>query len=721
MAEADSSERFLALGALALFGALVSIPFAAESARTIAYPSARAGAVVDDYHGTRVADPYRWLEDTGSPETAAWIRAENALTASFLSDVPARAQIKARLTQLWDFERWDVPEREGERYFFTRNKGLENQSVLYWTDSLEGEPRVLLDPNALSKDGTVALAGTQVSDDGKLLAYGLSRAGSDWQEWRVRDVATARDLPDLLQWIKFSGASWTKDGKGFYYSRYDEPKSGEELKGANHYQKLCYHKIGTPQSEDAIVCRDDVHKEWGFSGQVSEDGKFLIISVWKSSDSKNQVFFKSLTHEESPILELIKGFEHGWDFLGNEGSVFFFRTDDAAPRSRVVAIDTRGFASGGVAPVREVVPEAQEAIQGVSLVHDQLLVSYLKDAHSLVRAFDLSGKLVRTVELPGLGTASGFGGKKTDKETFFEYTDYTTPPVVYRLDLETGKSTVWRRPTVNFDLTAFESRQVFYDSKDGTKVPLTIVSKKNLPLDGKNPTLLYGYGGFNDSETPWFSKSTIVWLEMGGVYAVANIRGGGEYGEPWHRSGMKAHKQNVFDDFIAGAEWLIAHGYTRSSRLAIEGASNGGLLVGACVTQRPDLFGAALAQVGVLDMLRFHKFTIGWAWIDEYGSSDDPEEFRFLRAYSPYHNVKPGTRYPAVLVATADHDDRVFPAHSFKFAAALQAAQAGPAPILVRIETDAGHGAGTPVSKEIDEVADKFAFLSAVLRMDGGQ
>ncbi|HZV00913.1 MAG TPA: prolyl oligopeptidase family serine peptidase [Planctomycetota bacterium] len=671
------------------------------------YPEAKKVDQKDDYKGLVVEDPYRWLEDTDSAETKTWVEKENELTASFLEKIPQRQEIKERLTKLWNYERYGAPDHVADRYFYFKNDGLQNQAVLYVTASLDDPGKVLLDPNTLSADGTVALGGYAFSEDARFMAYGLAKSGSDWTEWKVRDVATGKDLEDKLEWIKFSGVSWKKDGSGFFYSRYDEPREGKE---SNYFQKLFWHKLGTRQSDDTLIYKRDDEKEWGFGAEVTEDGRYLIISVWKGTDPKNQVFYQDLT-AGGPVVELFRGFERGWDFLENEGTTFFFKTDLDAPRGRIVKVDLAKPEA-----LAEVVPQAEETIESVHAVGGRLLIAYLKDAHTVVRVFDLDGKRLGDVALPGIGSASGFGGKKTDKETFYAYTSYTAPTTIYRYDVANNVSTVWKRPKVDFDPDAYESRQVFVPSKDGTKVPLTIASKKGVKLDGKNRLILYGYGGFNVSLTPYFSVETLAWLERGGVYAVANLRGGGEYGEPWHKAGTRHRKQNVFDDFVACAEWLVANDWTSRSRLAIEGASNGGLLVGACLTQRPDLFGAALPDVGVMDMLRFQKFTIGWAWVDDYGSSDDPEDAKVLRAYSPYHNVKAGTHYPPTMITTADHDDRVVPGHSFKFAAALQAAQGGEAPILARIETKAGHGAGLPLTKAIEKIADQLAFLEAVLR-----
>jgi prolyl oligopeptidase len=677
-----------------------------------AYPKVKKSAQVDDYHGLKVADPYRQLENPDAPETRAWIAAENKLTFGFLNRIPERKQIRERLTKLWNYEKYGPPFREGGRYFFTKNDGLQNQSVLYTMTALDGTPRVLLDPNTLSKDGTVALAGMDISDDGKLMAYGLSASGSDWMEWKVRNVETGRDLADHLKWVKFSGASWSTDGKGFFYSRYDEPKEKTKLEDVNYYQKLYYHRIGTPQSADSLVYERKDQKEWGFDGHVTEDGKYLIVSIWQGTDPRNRIFYRDLSDENAKVVELLPELEAAYNFLGNDGSLFWFRTDLDAPRGRLIAIETRN-------PERknwkELVPQAAETLESVLVVGDHFVASYLKDARSEVKLFNLNGQFVKAIDLPGIGTATAFTGKRADRESFYAHTSFTTPTTIYRYDFNAGKSEVFRRPKVDFNPDAYETKQIFYQSKDGTRVPMFITSKKGIELNGQNLTYLYGYGGFGVSLTPAFSISNLVWMEMGGVYAQPNLRGGGEYGEDWHQAGTKQKKQNVFDDFIAAGEWLIANKYTSTPRLAIGGGSNGGLLVGACLTQRPELFGAALPDVGVMDMLRFQKFTIGWAWVSDYGSSDNAEDFKTLYAYSPLHNIKPGKNYPATMVTTADHDDRVVPAHSFKFAATLQEAQAGAAPVLIRIETKAGHGAGKPTAKIIEEIADKWGFLIKVM------
>ena len=683
--------------------------------KTYDYPPARKSDQVDDYHGVKVADPYRWLEDLDSEETRQWVEAENKLTFAFLNSIPERTAIRQRLTKLWDFEKYGVPFKEGNRYFYTRNSGLQNQSVLYTVNSLDAKPQEVLDPNELSTDGTVAVSGMEASPDGKLLAYSLSASGSDWQEWKVRDVATSKDLSDDLKWVKFSGVSWTRDGKGFFYSRYDEPKA-DALKATNYFQKMYYHKLGTPQPDDVLVYERPDQKEWLLGGDVTEDGNYLIINVSEGTDVKTRIYYKDLKTKDAPVVKLLDDFDAAYAFIGNEGTRFWFQTDLQAPRGKVIEIDV---ARPERTNWKVIVPESKETLQATTFVDHKFVLNYLKDAYTQVKIYDTTGKFVNEIAFPTIGTADGFGGKPADKETFYAFTGFTTPTTIYRYDFTTGRSTIFRQPKVEFNPNDFETKQVFYTSKDGTKVPMFITHKKGLKLDGNNPTYLYGYGGFNISLTPAFSVGSLVWMEMGGVYAQPNLRGGGEYGEEWHQAGMKLKKQNVFDDFIAAAEWLIANKYTSTPKLAIGGGSNGGLLVGAALTQRPELFGAAIPAVGVMDMLRFQKFTIGWAWVSDYGSSDNPDEFKALYAYSPLQNIKPGTSYPPTMITTADHDDRVWPGHSFKFAATLQAAQAGDAPVLIRIETKAGHGAGKPTSKIIDEIADRWAFLAKTLATKG--
>jgi prolyl oligopeptidase len=706
----------LVVSLLALFGANAMAQTCPAGAATVNYPVSKKVDQQDTYHGTTIADPYRWLEDANSDETKLWVDAQNKITQSYLGQIPERETIKQRLTTLWNYERYGVPYKEGGRYFYTRNDGLQNQAVLYTMKSLSDEPRLLLDPNTLAADGTVALAGSAVSPNGKYLAYGTAASGSDWNEWKVRDIDTGKDLDDHLKWVKFSNTSWTADGKGFFYSRYDAPEESAKLAGINYFQKMYYHVLGTPQSADVLVYDRPDEKEWGITGQVSNDGKYLIITASKGTSPKVRMFYKDLSKPASKVLPLIDAFEAAYSFIDNDGPVFYFSTDKNAPRSRVIAIDTRKPAE---AKWKQVIAESAQTLVGVTMINNQLVAEYLADARSMVKVVDRNGKLVREVTLPGIGSVSGFGGKRAHSETFYSFAGFTNPTTIYRLDMKTGVSTVFRKPKVDFDPAAYETRQQFYTSRDGTKVPMFIVSKKGLKLDGSNPTYLYGYGGFNVSMTPSFSPANLTWMEMGGVYVMANLRGGGEYGEAWHEAGTKLHKQNVFDDFIGAAEWLVANKVTSPSKLSIGGGSNGGLLVGAAMTQRPDLFAAAIPQVGVLDMLRFHKFTIGWAWTSDYGSSENADEFKALVKYSPLHNLKPGSCYPATMITTADHDDRVVPAHSFKFAAAAQAAQgAGAAPILIRIDVKAGHGAGKPTGKKIEEVADMWGFLSRALKMN---
>jgi prolyl oligopeptidase len=691
----------------ALQGALYAGPFE--------YPQTKKGDQVDDYHGVKVPDPYRWLEDDvrTSKDVADWVAAENKVTFGYLGTIPEREAIKNRLTTLWNYEKFSVPFKRNGRYFFSKNDGLQNQSVYYTMTSLTDKPRVLLDPNTWSKDGTVALAGLSVSDDAKYLAYAIAEAGSDWISWHVVDVDSGTVLPDEIKWSKFSGASWTKDGKGFFYSRYPEP-TGDKFHSLNRNQTLYYHRLGTPQSSDVVVYARPDQPEWSIGGDVTEDGRYLIITMSKGTAEKYQVVVKDLGEPYAMPQTLVDNWDNEYAFIGNDGPVLYFKTDLDAPRHRVIAIDLRN-------PKRdqwkEVIPQSDATLVDVDYTGHHLVGEYLRDAKSEVNVYTTAGKLDRSVDLGGIGTAGGFGGRSDDPETFFSFASYATPPSIYRYNVETGEKSLLFRAKAAVNPDDYVVKQVFFTSKDGTKVPMFITHKKSVKLDGNNPTLLYGYGGFNISQTPVFSISRMAWIQMGGVYAVANLRGGGEYGEDWHQAGTKLRKQNVFDDFIAAAEYLEKNGYTKPSKLAVAGGSNGGLLVGAVITQRPDLFGAALPAVGVMDMLRFNKFTAGRFWVDDYGSSDNADEFKALYAYSPYHNIRKGTKYPATLITTADTDDRVVPGHSFKFAAAIQEAQSAPAPVLIRIETRAGHGAGKPTSKQIEEIADQYAFLVKNLGM----
>ncbi|WP_390623708.1 prolyl oligopeptidase family serine peptidase [Telmatocola sphagniphila] len=681
------------------------------------YPTTKRTEFTEELHGTQVPDPYRWLEDDvrKSPEVKAWVEAESKFTNDYLKAIPEREKIQKKLTELWNYEKFSAPSKHGKHYVFSKNNGLQNQFVVYTQDSLNGEPKLLLDPNSWSKDGTIALSGTAFSDDGKLVAYSQSEAGSDWTTWKVLDVESRKLLPDELKWVKFSNVSWTKDGKGFFYSRFDEPKKEAQFQSLNLNQKLMHHKLGTSQAEDVIVYQRPDQPTWSFSGSVTDDGKYLVFTSRTGTDARNRVFVKDLSKPltDAPV-EVVDNFDNDYTLIEGVGPILYFRTDLNAPNGRVIAIDMTKPAKENW---KEIIPQAKENLRGVNLVGGLLIASYLKDARTQVKMFQPDGKFVREVEFPGIGTAAGFGGKPSDTETFYSFSSYAVPPTIYRYDLKTGESKQLRQAQVKFDPSQFETKQIFYTSKDGTKVPMFITSKKGLKLDGQNPTLLYGYGGFNIPLTPGFSVGPITWMEMGGVYAVANLRGGGEYGKDWHKAGTKERKQNVFDDFISAAEYLIAEKYTSTPKLAIQGGSNGGLLIGACMTQRPDLFGACLPHVGVMDMLRFHKFTAGRYWVDDYGSPDKAEDFKSLIKYSPYHNLKPGVKYPPTMVITADTDDRVVPGHSFKFAAQLQYCQAGDAPVLARIETRAGHGAGKPTAKVIEELADEYAFLYKNLKM----
>lgn len=702
---------------IALFFALaasLATPRLAPAAGPFTYPATRASDVADDYFGTKVADPYRWLEDADAQETADWVTAQNEVTFKYLESIPEREWIKNRLTQIWDYPRYGIPSHEGDWYIFSKNDGLQNQAVVYKQRALDGEASVLIDPNSLSSDGTVALSVLDFSFDGRYAAYGTSTAGSDWVDFHVREVATGNDLPDHLERIKFSGAAWTHDHKGFFYSRYPAPE-GNDLTATNRNHTLYYHALGTTQDKDPVVYARPDKPEWGIYSSVTEDGRYAILYLSEGTDRRDRVYYIELGAPaqpkiKAPVIKLLDEFDANYSFVGNDGPVFYFTTDVEAPRARLIAIDTRH-------PERTawktIIPEGADVLTGVSYVSDKFLASYLHDAYTQVRVFATDGTPVRNVDFPTLGTAGGFHGKRSETETFYVFTSFLYPSTVYRYDLASGTSTVFRAPEVDFDPSAYETKQVFFPSKDGTKIPMFLTYRRGMTQDGTNPTALYGYGGFKISVTPSFSPVNLVWLEMGGIYASVNLRGGGEYGEEWHKAGMLGTKQNVFDDCIAAAEYLTREKYTSPEKLVLKGHSNGGLLVGAVMTQRPDLCAVALPGAGVLDMLRFHKFTIGWAWKSDYGSSEDAEGFKTLYAYSPVHNVTPGTKYPATLVTAADHDDRVVPGHSFKFTSTLQAAQAGDAPVMIRIDTKAGHGAGKPTTKLIEEYADEWAFAAA--------
>lgn len=671
----------------------------------VKYPVTAKVDTIDSYFGTNVADPYRWLENDTSAATAEWVKAENAITNEYLSQIPFREQIRERLTRMWNYPRYGVPFKEGPYLFFFKNDGLQNQSVMYFREGIEGEIRVLLDPNKLSDDGTIALAGTSVSHDGKYLAYSIAKSGSDWNEIQVIEIATGKRLPDTLKWVKFSGMSW--QGDGFYYSRYDEPKKGMELSKANEFHKVFFHKLGTPQNEDQLIFQNPKYPQRNYGASTTEDERFLILYESEST-SGTAIYYRDLTKKAMPFAPIAEGFDYEYEVVDNVGDQLLVVTNNNAPKKRLVLIDP---AKPDPKLWKTIIPERDEVLEKVILTGDLLVSQYMQNATSKAYVYQIDGKFVHEMNLPGIGTLAGFSGKKGDNTAFFGFTSFTFPLTVYKYDIVKNSSAVYTRPEIDFNPDDFEVKQVFYSSKDRTTIPMFLVYKKGTELNGKNPTLLYGYGGFNVSLTPGFSLSRLIFLEKGGVYALANLRGGGEYGEEWHKAGTKERKQNVFDDFIAAAEFLIAEKYTTSEKLAIMGGSNGGLLVGACMTQRPELFKVAIPQVGVMDMLRYHKFTIGWAWASDYGKSDTKEGFDYLIKYSPLHNIRDSVAYPATLAFTADHDDRVVPAHTFKFIATLQAKQTGDNPVLVRIETKAGHGAGKPTAKQIDEATDLWSFV----------
>lgn len=696
-----------------LLSAIVLSSFVGKEKNKIkmkAYPETKKVNVVDDYFGTKINDSYRWLENDTSKETADWVKAQNALTQNYLSQIPFREDIKKRLTEIWNYEKVSAPFKKGEYYFYYKNNGLQNQSVLYYKKGIAGNDEVFLDPNKLSTDGTVALSGVYFSHDNKYAAYIISKSGSDWNEIFVKEVSTGNLMKDHIKWVKFSGAAW--QGNGFYYSRYDEPKGVSELSNQNQYQKVYYHELGTDQSKDVLVYEDKEHPLRYFGADVSDDERFLYIYASEGT-SGSEILIKDLKDQNSKFEILLKGFQYNYGIIDNVGDEVLVLMDKDAPNYKVVSINTKNKEEQNW---KTIIPETKELLEGVTSAGGQLFASYLKNASSKIVQYTYDGKKLKDLDLPGIGTVSLGKSEKNETETFYTFSNFTTPGTVYKLNINTGVSELYTKPNFKISSDDFEAKQVWYTSKDGTKVPMFIVHKKGIKMDGSNPTLLYGYGGFNISLTPSFSVSNMYFLEQGGVYAMVNLRGGGEFGEEWHKAGMLEKKQNVFDDFIAAAEYLIAEKYTSSAHLAISGRSNGGLLVGACMTQRPDLFKVALPGVGVLDMLRYHKFTIGWGWAVEYGSSEKKDQFDYLIKYSPLHNVKAGTKYPATMITTADHDDRVVPAHSFKFAAELQAKHKGENPILIRIDEKAGHGAGKPTSKVIEEASDVWSFVLYHLR-----
>jgi len=667
------------------------------------YPETRKTDQIDNYHGTEVPDPYRWLEDDNSKETEAWVKAQNEVTFEYLNQIPFRETLKERITQVWNYPKMGNPTKRHGIYFYSYNTGLQNQSVIYMKKNLEDEGEVLIDPNTLSDDGTVALSAFSVSKDAKYAGYGISRGGSDWQEFFVRNIETGEDLDDHIQWVKFSGIAWYKDG--FFYSRYPEPEEGDELTGSNQNNKVYYHKVGTDQSDDQLVYEDPANPERGFSVSVTDDDAYLVITSTEST-SGNAFGFKKIGDEE--FTWIINSFDKDYMAVGNKENILYVLTNDNAPKYRLVAIDLNNPSKENW---KDIIPEGENVLQSCSYIGGRLIASFLKDAYDVVKVYEESGKFLHEIEFPGIGSVAGFNGDVNDDITFYTFNSFNYPPVIFKYDIANNASEVFYETEVDFDGNLYNTEQVFYESKDGTQVPMFIVHKKDIKLNGKNPTILYGYGGFNISLTPGFRTSRAIWLEQGGVYAIANLRGGGEYGEEWHKAGTIFNKQNVFDDFIAAAEYLIDNNYSSTEKLGILGGSNGGLLVGAVLNQRPELFAAAIPAVGVMDMLRFHKFTIGRYWTTDYGSSDDPDQFEYIYKYSPLHNISTKKEYPAVMVTTADHDDRVVPAHSFKYIATLQEKYQGNNPVIIRIETDAGHGGGKPTSKYIEELTDEYAFL----------
>jgi prolyl oligopeptidase len=668
---------------------------------------ARRDDVIEDYHGTMVADPYRWLENPTSAGTLNWVEAQNAATWQYISAIPARKKIQERMTALWDYPKYSVPVKRGDRYFFHKNTGLQNQSVLYMQHTLQGEAVVVIDPNTLSEDGTTALTNQALSKDGELLAYGISSGGSDWQEIKIRQVDNGTDYPEVIRWCKFSSIAWHHDNQGFFYNRLPEPGTVPEEDQSN-YSRVYWHTLDTPQSGDQLIYERPEAKELSFSPIITDDGSYLVLHVWHGTEPENRLYYRDVD-SDGPFVRLLDEADAAYNLIGNNGSIFYIQTNLDAPRSRIIAIDLEHPER---ANWQELIPQQDDVMDFVIMVNNQFVVTYMHDAHHEMKIYTLDGSFVRDITLPTFGSIVEISGKPQHTEMFISFTSFLYPPTVFRYDFLSGTLSLLYGVSIDFDAASYETTQVFYASRDGTRVPMFLTHKKGLKLDGNNPVLLYGYGGFDVSLTPSFTVPTLVWLENGGVYAVANLRGGGEYGEEWHRAGTLENKQHVFDDFIAAAEWLIANKYTSASRLAIQGASNGGLLVAACMLQRPDLFGAVICQVPVIDMLRYHKFTVGRYWISDYGNAEtNPDHFKFLYAYSPLHNVKTGVVYPATLILAADTDDRVVPAHAKKFAATLQVANGGNNPILLRIEMKAGHGLGKPTAKVIEERSDILVFL----------
>jgi prolyl oligopeptidase len=677
------------------------------------YPEANKSDVIDMYNGIKVPDPYRWMEDDNSDMTRQWVQAENKVTFSYLATIPFRDKVRKRLEELWNYPKYSSPFKQGEYYYYFKNDGLQNQSVLYRQKGLGGTPELFLDPNTLSKEGIAAIGSLEFTKSGKYLAYSVAVAGSDWQEIYIMESASRNKMTDKIEWTKFGGVSWNGE-EGFYYSGYDKPDEASKMSKQNQFHKIFYHKLGTPQSEDKLIFEDKNHPLRYHRVRLTEDGRFLILTISEGTSGIELRYMDMKDGPQKDFKMLVPGFKTQAGVIDNIGGNLLLRTNDNAPNYKVVLVDPKNPASSNW---KTVIPQAEFALQGVGSGGGFLFANYLKDASTKVYQYSYDGNFIRDIELPGIGTASGFDGEKEDREFFYSYNSFNTPPAIYRYDIKTGKSSLFRKTKVNMNTDQFITEQVFVNSKDGTRIPVFLTYKKGLEMNGRNPLLLYGYGGFNIPMTPSFSISNAFFMEQGGIYAVVNLRGGSEYGEKWHKDGMLDKKQNVFDDFIAAAEWLIKNRYTNSRKLAIRGGSNGGLLVGAAMTQRPELFKVALPAVGVMDMLRFHKFTVGWGWTVEYGNADSASQFPFIYKYSPYHNLKPSTNYPATLVTTADHDDRVVPAHSFKFAARLQEYNVGGNPVLIRVETNAGHGAGKPTSKQIDEAADTWSFVMQNLGM----
>ncbi len=686
---------------------IIIVLFIAWQNKQWQYPETKKVDVVDDYHGTKVADPYRWLEDADSEETIQWVEAQNELTFGYLHAGKTYENIKKRLTDLWNYPKYSAPSKKGDRYFFSKNDGLQNQSVVYMQESLDGEPQVLFDPNQWSEEGTVALSGMKLSEDGRLVAYAKSKSGSDRQTYYIRNVGSGKEYDEAIRWCKFTGIAWKHDNSGFFYNRFPEPGTVAK-EDRNNFNKVYWHRAGTSQSEDSLIYEDPDNKVLTFHPIISDDGAYLLLYVSEGTDPNNRIYYRPVDSNK-PFVKILNKADANYSPIYNEGSLFYFKTNLDAPRGRIIAIDLE---KPGREHWKTIIPQQEDVLDYVKVVNNHFVTAYMKDAHHQLSVYNLKGDLVNTIDLPTIGSVQGLSGNPEDSDMFITFASFTYPPTIYHYDFDNNAMEIFRESEIDFDPDQYVSKQIFYRSKDGTRVPMFITHKKGLKPEGDNPTLLYGYGGFNVSLTPYFSISRLIWLEQGGVFALANIRGGDEYGEAWHKAGMLDNKQNVFDDFIAAGEWLIENDYTRPEQLAINGGSNGGLLVAACMLQQPELFGAVVCQVPVIDMLRYHKFTVGRYWAPEYGNAEkNPEHFEFLYAYSPLHNVESGKDYPPTLITTADTDDRVAPLHAKKFAATLQEKYKGDNPIFLRVETKAGHGAGKPTTKVINEVSDIYTFL----------